>query len=79
MDLRIHGLEPAVIRQAKARAEASGESLSAVLRRLVTRYAERGEHRFTGGEARAAALSAEERKAIAKKAAAARWGTREHD
>lgn len=73
MDLRIHGLPPAILRQAKSRAEADGESLSDVVRRLVTRYAEHGEHGQRGGYARAESLSPEQRSDSARKAAHARW------
>lgn len=70
---RIHGLPPAILRQAQARAEAAGESLSDVLRRLVARYAEHGEHGQRGGYARAESLSQEQRSDSARKAAQARW------
>lgn len=75
MDLRIHGLHPSIIRQAKARAEAAGESLSDVVRRLVTRYAEQGEYgqQRAASNARTQALSPERRREIATRAAAARW------
>jgi len=79
MDLRVHGIEPAILRQAKARAEAAGESLSAVVRRLVARYAQAGDSAASGGRARAEALSPDRRREIAQQAAAARWQRTTHD
>lgn len=73
MDLRVHGIDPAILRQAKARAEAAGESLSSVVRRLLARYAASGDTASAGGQARAQSLSPERRREIAQRAAAARW------
>ena len=65
-------LDPDTITRAKARAHDAGTSLDAVLREYLTTYAG-GDRGVAGGHARAAALSATQRRESAQRAARARW------
>ena len=69
----IHDLPPGLVSRAKARAKSDDTTLDAVLATFLAFYAENGPQGRAGGQARAESLSPEERSAIAKKAAEARW------
>lgn len=71
----IRHLSAEVIASAKAKARDAGTSLDDVLRDYLTAYASGATAGQRGGAARAKALSAEERREIAVRAARARWGT----
>lgn len=85
MDYRLHGIPGALLRRATQRAKAEGHDLRTVLLRLLELYADgaidpmaQGDPVMAargakGGAARAARLSAEERSAMARTAAQARW------
>jgi hypothetical protein len=73
----IRDLPPGLISRAKARAREEDTTLDVVLLRHLERYAEHGDPHAAagriGGAARAATLSPERRREIARKAATARW------
>lgn len=75
----IRGVPPGLIQRAKAQARAREEKLDDVLIHAMQEYAEGTDRTQTGeraGKARAAALSENERSAIARKAAETRWKDR---
>lgn len=69
----LRGLDADSIQRAKARARDAGTSLDAVLRAYLTAYADGTTAQQAGGRARAERLSAEDRTAISRHAALARW------
>ncbi len=69
----------ALWKRVEARIRRDGHDLPTIVLRALTRYARSGDAQDTGkagGEARARNLTESDRKAIAQKAAAARWGKR---
>jgi hypothetical protein len=70
----IRNLPAGLIPRAKARARSEDTTLDAVLLRLLESYADAGTPGRAGAEARANSLTQDERSAIARKAAEARWG-----
>lgn len=73
----LRGLDAATINRAKARARERGTSLDDVLRDYLTAYADGETAQQAGGRARAAAMTADERSAQARRAAEARWADRD--
>lgn len=71
----IRDLDAATVSAARDRARQAGTDLAAVLRAYLTAYATGMTGAQAGGRARAASLTAEERSAIASRAAHARWTT----
>ncbi|OFW37669.1 MAG: hypothetical protein A3J29_06250 [Acidobacteria bacterium RIFCSPLOWO2_12_FULL_67_14b] len=79
----LRGLDADTIQRAKQRARDAGTSLDAVLRAVLTAYADGHDTPAQqlaahGGRARADAMTAGERSASARRAVTARWNKRGH-
>jgi hypothetical protein len=70
----IRNVPSGLIPAAKSRARNEATTLDAVLVKLLESYAAAGTPGRAGAEARANSLTADERSAIARKAAETRWG-----
>jgi len=73
-DYTIRGLSDYVITSAKARASKEGTPLDDILSAFLLTYVSHGRIQSRGGHARKKAMTAEQRRASARKAARARWG-----
>jgi len=69
----LRGLTSDLVARAKAKAREADTTLDAVLVDFLESYAEHGAVGARGGHARARMLTADQRSAIARQGAAARW------
>jgi len=69
----LRGLTSDLVARAKAKASDADTTLDAVLVAFLESYAEHGAVGARGGHARARMLTADQRSAIARQGAAARW------